>query len=1800
MDIMKKSLLLLLLAAVSGLSAADYSSIEFWKGAKGQAPRAPELKVVETASGKAVTANAVSKGRYQGMELDLAEGVDIEKIDTITFDFGQNVRKNLPGNGAIVLHCDSKQSLVGQFDYGKTEWSKVTVKLNVANFPPLKKRSLLNMGKVVRISFSMFSLMDEPGEFIGVANFKITEIKGVKQAPAAGYANLQYWKASAGQAPNAPDLKNAVIPNVGTAVVATVVAKGRYQGMEIILPEPVDLANVGAITFDFGQNAVPNRKGSGSIIIRYDNRNGLMGVFEFDKTQWSKVRVPIDLRTLKSLAKQSQPTTGKVSKISFSLFSVLDAPGEFIGVANLTFEPKQTASGLIKVNSYRHVAKPTWGDTTGKVLTDGKVEEADQARFRQYADNPDMIFDLGAMYLINKLDVAAVAIPGQNISDYSIYTSKNGKDFQLKGHVKNTDTSTEKKNYTISGKNLNIIGRYIRIKCERSRTDFPLHIAEVSFFGKIPTDAELAAAAQQSYELGPALPAVNNKNFLTVKSGNASVKICRTNGIAVEYTINGKRIAERIFSNYEFNDGSKKIFADSYNNKVKSLSVANNSVTLQMTNPALKDTLIFEKWSWVGSDLARTVKFEYSGSKKYIAYSALNVVLPKDFRAPGVYETWGAGHELQHKFAGEVVFDFPADTGAVAIFENPQTATTLFAYRYLYNDRYLHIGSGTVTVAGFGEKRTIFTANGFRMGDGIWLFDKPGAKGSVTSHLTVTQGDLTAAFDKYLALDEVKRYRSSIKRPDWLKSWRLACGQGWDGFFAKNGQRYVEHMASLIREGYVVYGAGDSDFAWGDFPTDSPVRNLFGGRLSPAELQERDNAIRRSVPNAKISQYTWLWSCSEKSNIYEKHPEWFISKDKKGNQLSFFPGCGVNFYRLVGIKESADEIVSSITRFLDFYNQDIWYLDGGGSPATVDWLNMRLDPPNAWDDVLYRVRTAMQKTNPQRAFFCNHPENPVADFGYLESFGGVLTTNWRDGASWMYKFKLWQRADKLVNPLYIYWLGGSVDKAFRQYAAGTGLGLTFGGSADKRLDAALISLWHQSRWAKLVNANIKPNWRYEPTETFELMPLTFGKSGWLFIKNHENKTAAKNVSLDIDKLGLTDKSRPVYNWCFTLIDHKDHKGLLGEKERESNYRQSRWASDFLLKNEYLGKTAYDQRQSRKFQLKSGELKLWYLTQTPAMVYSVDELRNQIWLDNTLGVCVNGDFDKSGDLALQVESGRKSAEIAALIPENKYVKSVKVNGKAVKFNVAVDANTRLVLIPVAKGKSNIAVTYAAAAGSPRAVYRLNVTAAKPGNTMKLELAPALASAVLVIRNSGDMVWSKQTAAAEIKLPAGITGGKYTALAYDAAGNIIARNEFVLSGGKPQIPRWYFAEHFPQVNNSGNKWASSVTKGSGTAFADPAKRIAGVAAAAMPSTAWARLDAGFECKLQRYVKIRLTGNLWYYNIYGLRSGTRGLHVKWDNPATYLGMVFDFAGADGKYTKRVFAGTGRAQDRYVQTTPQWGANRVPDVITSVSSYAIGTAKEETFWLDLYDLGAPADWTGKTWFGVCWSLVTPDRNFQAQILETGDQLPAGAKLNKIFNVRGGKSTELKKITLPVISGKVKIDAEPNDPAWKKAVELNEFYQLNAAGMQAPPTRIKLMRDQTFLYILAELEEPRESGFYIDMNGKPWFTDGIELYIRNRDSETAFTQYIWSLTGKSHQEWVSKRGAGMPRKPIASADFKVSVKGKKAYIEAAIPLKMYGKGKNSSRFNIGRNRMAGGNLSAYSLAGGREYLNFDVYELIW
>ena len=111
------------------------------------------------------------------------------------------------------------------------------------------------------------------------------------------------------------------------------------------------------------------------------------------------------------------------------------------------------------------------------------------------------------------------------------------------------------------------------------------------------------------------------------------------------------------------------------------------------------------------------------------------------------------------------------------------------------------------------------------------------------------------------------------------------------------------------------------------------------------------------------------------------------------------------------------------------------------------------------------------------------------------------------------------------------------------YIVGTGLSMVARGPVnDQRRNIPYMSAVQQSRWARLVNANVSPNWRYSPKEMLENMPLTFGPDGWIFMKNQDKKTVTKKVSFDAAAIGLTDKGAPLIPVFAGWVDREFEMG----------------------------------------------------------------------------------------------------------------------------------------------------------------------------------------------------------------------------------------------------------------------------------------------------------------------------------------------------------------------------------------------------------------------------------------------------------------------------------------------------------------------------------------------------------------------------------------------------------------------------------------------------------------------------------
>ncbi len=212
-----------------------------------------------------------------------------------------------------------------------------------------------------------------------------------------GGLELSEWSGMAGQAKRPPKVSKVSVKG-GEGVLATATVTGKYQGLAYRPSTAIDLSQVEAIEFDFFQESWGRRAGGASIVIYYPGmRTGVDCVFQFGKEEWTHVVMPVDLRTLRPLNRQTTATYGTVAEMRFSMYGTFGKEGQRLGVANLKFVPKRQGSGPLKVAAYRYVSKRDSGDASGTALTDGKASKDGQAFWRQYADEPVIDFDLGAL-----------------------------------------------------------------------------------------------------------------------------------------------------------------------------------------------------------------------------------------------------------------------------------------------------------------------------------------------------------------------------------------------------------------------------------------------------------------------------------------------------------------------------------------------------------------------------------------------------------------------------------------------------------------------------------------------------------------------------------------------------------------------------------------------------------------------------------------------------------------------------------------------------------------------------------------------------------------------------------------------------------------------------------------------------------------------------------------------------------------------------------------------------------------------------------------------------------------------------------------------------------------------------------------------------------------------------------------------------------------------------------------------------------------------------------------------------------
>ncbi|MBN1445689.1 MAG: discoidin domain-containing protein [Candidatus Omnitrophica bacterium] len=1602
----------------------------------------------------------------------------------------------------------------------------------------------------------------------------------------------------------------------GTAVRATAVEEGKYQGIKFTFPGPIDLTQYSSLSFHVKQSFYTSKNADCVLRINSAGGNGIWRNIKTGTGSWTLVETPIDTENWEPTSTKTPVDMGKMVSLTIYPYGHPWKPGQYITIDGLEFKSPTGETEKIPVAGYRYNTAPTLGDAGNNALADGVAEKEKQVLWEHSAGSPDIVFDLGGKYLIEGIKVEAIDIPSRNISDITVFVSTDNKDWEILTSIANIDDSGTEKHQVLEKKGLQATGQYVRMQVNRPRHDIHANIAEVTFFGRPAMEQDVKKSAEEaSYRIGPEMPETNTTDYWLMEDGKQKLWVYKKNGVINGFTEGDKKLAERIFDIYSLNSKDSEVKSDDYKSRVVSSRTQGKNLYLTIENEELPGIRIEKRYMLGGGRLERELKVtKTSAGIKGFLFITREVVLNRDYRKDGVYESWGAGHHLERRFASEIVFDMLVDMVPVVSFENPKEKSTFFNYRYRWNGEYVHIGAGMG--GGYllsGNKSTVFTPTGWRQGAAVFDMSEDRLQ-SAETHLVYTAGTLIDAYNYYLDMPLVKKFRGGIKRPAWLAEVRTSTGGTLS--YPGNIKKMLQPFLLLLREGYILSPANTgNDFIWGDFPSEGEVRGQSGGKWTAEELKEEIAGVKALSPRIKIGLYTWFWSAMPESEPVQTHPEWFVTKDRTGQTLNYFPGFPLNYFRFAGIKESQDDMFNRIMKMVNCYGLDIWYLDGGSTESSIDWWNMRLDRPTGWQNLYARVREQMQKEDPDRIVFFNTPEMPLGDFGYWESHSGAMTSHWRTGARWMWKFKLFQHRDPLHFPVCIYWLP-SVEGAYEDYMAGTGLFADYASRYIYPKDIPYLSAQYEVRFLRLVDAGISPNWRFDMDTLLEAYALVHGENtGFVFIKSHDEKPWKAKVAVDLAPMGIADRNKPVYHWAFDIKDARRFDGRFGEQELEKLYRNSGWVMDRAVEPRFLGTTEWRERLERSFDTEFERLTVWVMTQTPAFVYSADGLPLQYWLPDNLGVKVTGQV-KGKQIELSVDSSRETAEIAALLPDGFNAGKALVAGRETRGRIMIAGGTRMLIIPVGKGIHKVSLQLLDEQPPETAP---EITVNKQENKLQVGIKtksgwPGKNAIVQAVKEnavywSGNIVIKDSDAVMEIPVPASVEGGTYRITIADSSGLRSAEKKITLAEGKPEtamLKEYYWTQvSLPLEEKVTDSAASSggfdikrhalrYSKEAGLSSADINNRTINIRTLPKIKSPWNEVFAGMEIKTKRYLKLRLSGNFRYFLTHG-HSARGGSHsTRGPNPSYFVGLFLDFNTADG-YKTRTMAGLGGIDPKFGGvngTFIPWGTGRKPEYFFHLHDFAARSDINETeIWIDLWQLGAPEGWDGWLWITPGMSMVKADRTMTVTLLETSDTLPEEAEIAE------GKDL------LAAPSAPLVFNVPMSDTArFEQALKIEGMTLLGIPYRSAKyKTAVSAIHDNKNLYLRFEAEdEQNREFFYIANPASPWRNDGIEFCLRIAGTKRDFLHVIVDAAGNIYR-MIEDAMSGGKREAVNYPEEINVVSKKGSYtVTFAVPLEKLGITGNAAGkeigFNFMRNYHHEGTEEWWTLVPGNSYFEVERF----
>ncbi len=129
---------------------------------------------------------------------------------------------------------------------------------------------------------------------------------------------------------------------------------------------------------------------------------------------------------------------------------------------------------------------------------------------------------------------------------------------------------------------------------------------------------------------------------------------------------------------------------------------------------------------------------------------------------------------------------------------------------------------------------------------------------------------------------------------------------------------------------------------------------------------------------------------------------------------------------------------------------------------------------------------------------------------------------------------------------------------------------------------------------------------------------------------------------------------------------------------------------------------------------------------------------------------------------------------------------------------------------------------------------------------------------------------------------------------------------------------------------------------------------------------------------------------------------------------------------------------------------------------------------------------------------------------------------------------------------GPIKIDGKADEPAWKHAQTIDQFY-LPWLGKNArwakTATTAKLLWDRENLYFFAEMEDTDLYADVLEHDGMTWDNDVFELFFKPADDKPGYYEFQVNAAGTIMDMFLPRRGAGGYKRFIKDGDFHIEAK---------------------------------------------------------